>query len=109
MVQPQPNKHKIIMSTEELKQIGEFVATNLAYCSKAVLTATEAAAYLGVSLSCLYKWTMNRVIPHYKPNGKLCYFERAELEKWMMSNKVATGQELEQKAQTWANKKGGIK
>ena len=97
------------MTSEELKQIGEFVSTNLVYCTKAVLTATEAAAYLGVSLSCLYKWTMKRVIPHYKPNGKLCYFERAELEKWMMSNRVATDQELETKAQMMASKKGGIK
>lgn len=97
------------MTAEELKQIGEFVSTNLVYCTKAVLTATEAAAYLGVSLSCLYKWTMNRTIPHFKPNGKLVYFEREELEKWMMSNRVATEQELEQKAQTLASKKGGKK
>lgn len=97
------------MTAEELKQIGEFVSTNLVYCTKAVLTATEAAAYLGVSLSCLYKWTMNRVIPHYKPNGKLCYFEREELEKWMLSNRVSTEQELETKAQMMASKKGGIK
>ena len=97
------------MTAEELKQIGEFVSTNLVYCTKAVLTATEAAAYLGVSLSCLYKWTMNRVIPHYKPNGKLCYFEREEIEKWMLSNRVSTEQELETKAQMMASKKGGIK
>lgn len=97
------------MTAEELKQIGEFVSTNLVYCTKAVLTATEAAAYLGVSLSCLYKWTMNRVIPHYKPNGKLCYFEREELEEWMLSNRVSTEQELETKAQMMASKKGGIK
>lgn len=97
------------MTAEEIKQIGEFVSTNLVYCTKAVLTATEAAAYLGVSLSCLYKWTMNRVIPHSKPNGKLCYFEREELEKWMLSNRVSTEQELETKAQMMASKKGGIK
>lgn len=97
------------MTQEELKQMAEFVSTNLVYCTKVVLTAAEAAAYLGVSLSCLYKWTMNRVVPHYKPNGKLCYFERAELEKWMMSNRVATEQELETKAQKMASKKGGLK
>ena len=69
------------MTDQELKQIGEFIGTSLVYCTKAVLTANEAAAYLGVSLSCLYKWTMNRTIPHFKPNGKLVYFEREELEK----------------------------
>ena len=97
------------MSTNDLKEIADYMATNTIYCTKAVLTATEAAAYLGVSLSCLYKWTMNRTIPHFKPNGKLVYFEREELEKWMMSNRVATAQELEQKAQTLTSKKGGMK
>ncbi len=96
------------MTDQELKQIGEFVATQTIYCTKAVLTASEAAAYLGVSLSCLYKWTMSRVIPHYKPNGKMCYFDRTELENWLKSNRVATEQELEDKAQIMA-KKGGMK
>jgi len=75
---------------------------------KEVLTSTEAARYMGVSLSQLYKLTMNRVIPHYKPNGKMCYFNRRELEAWLMSNPVGTDSDLEQQAQAYyAMKKGG--
>lgn len=40
-----------------------------------LLTSKEAAQYLGISLSFLRKMMMNRIIPMYKPNGKLCYFD----------------------------------
>ena len=50
--------------------------------TKKVLTFTEAANYMGISKSCLYKMTMNRTIPHYKPNGKMIYFEREEIEAY---------------------------
>ena len=74
---------------------------------KEVLTTQEVAEYLGVSKSCVYKWTMSRAIPHYKsPTGKLCYFNRKEIEAWMQSNRVATDDELEQQAQTIARKGG---
>ena len=76
---------------------------------KEVLTTQEVADYLGVSKSCVYKWTMSRVIPHYKaPTGKLCYFNRKEIEDWMQSNRVQTDEEISQQAQTYL-KKGGKK
>ena len=43
---------------------------------KEVLTTAEASAYLGLSESYLYKLTSSKRIPHYKPNGKLVYFNR---------------------------------
>lgn len=75
---------------------------------KNVLTFTETANYLGVSKSWLYKLTSQRKIPHYKPSGKMCYFNRDEVELWAFSNKVATNEELSQKAQSYSMK-GGIK
>ena len=94
---------------EELKQIADLITANIINTSKEVLTSDEAARYMGVSKSYLYKLTMGRQIPHFKPNGKMCYFDRLELEKWLKSNRVATAQELEQKAQTLASKKGAMK
>ena len=84
---------------EVTQQVAELIA---AYTinTKAVLTTDEAAQYVGVSKACIYKWTMNRTIPHYKsPTGKLCFFNRVELEQWMQSIRVATDDELEQQAQ----------
>lgn len=55
---------------------------------KEVLTTTEASSYLGISESYLYKLTSMKQIPHYKPNGKLMYFNRLELCDWAMKNQV---------------------
>ena len=94
---------------EELKQVADLITANTIFCTKEVLTSDEAAKYLGVSKSCLYKWTMTRQIPHYKsPTGKICFFNRQEVEAWMQSNRVATDAELERQAQK-LSKKGGKK
>ena len=94
---------------EELRQVADLITANIIGTQKEVLTSDEAARYLGVSKSCLYKWTMSRQIPHYKsPTGKLCFFNRAEVVAWMQSNRVQTDDELEQQAQKIA-KKGGKK
>lgn len=57
---------------------------------KEVLTTAEASAYLGLSESYIYKLTSLKQIPHYKPNGKLLYFNRKELCEWAMRNQVQT-------------------
>ena len=57
-----------------------------AISSKKILTSQETAVYIGVSLSQLYKMTSTHSIPHYKPRGKMCYFERKELDAWLLQN-----------------------
>ncbi len=78
-------------------------------CTKEVLTSEEVARYMGISRSYLYKLTMRREIPHYKsPTGKMCYFNRNEIETWLQSNRVATDEELNQRAQAYCMK-GGVR
>ena len=92
---------------EELKQVADLVTANILFCTKEVLTSDEAAEYMGISKSYLYKLTMRKQIPHYKPMGKMCYFNRPELEQWLQSNRVSTASEITQKAQAYCMKKGG--
>jgi excisionase family DNA binding protein len=92
---------------EELKQVADLITANTIFCTKEVLTSDEAAAYMGISKSYLYKLTMKQLIPHYKPMGKMCYFNRVELESWLQSNRVATTDEISQQAQTYCMRKGG--
>ena len=54
---------------------------------KNTLTLEEACLYLGIKPSFMYKLTSKRMIPHSVPNGKLIYFERAELDNWARQNK----------------------
>lgn len=92
---------------ETMKQVADLITANIIGTQKEVLTSNEAARYLGISKSYLYKLTMNREIPHYKPMGKMCYFNRVELESWLQSNRVATADEISQQAQTYCMRKGG--
>ena len=63
-----------------------------------MLTPTEAAEYLGIKLSYLYKLMMRRVIPYSKPGGTLCYFDPEDLDKWQRSVRV---DEIESQAQVY--------
>ena len=95
------------MNTEEIKQVADLITANTIFTTKEVLTSDEAARYLGISKSYLYKLTMRQLIPHYKPLGKMCYFNRQELEAWLQANRVSTSEEIEQEAQAYCLKKGG--
>ena len=55
--------------------------------SKETLNFKEACLYTGLSSSQLYKLLNGKEIPHYKPHGKLIFFNRKELDNWLCSNK----------------------
>ncbi|MDD4000773.1 MAG: helix-turn-helix domain-containing protein [Bacilli bacterium] len=77
--------------------------------TKEVLTFDEASQFSGLSKSYLYKLTSRGVIPHYKPAGKLLFFNREELQKWLLSNRVTSDSEISERAQSYCLKKGGVK
>jgi excisionase family DNA binding protein len=60
---------------------------------KEVINLKELATYTGLSRSTLWKKTMNRSIPFFRV-GKLCYFNVAEINQWLQSNRVETIEEL---------------
>lgn len=92
------------MTQEEIKQIAAAVVETTKIYTKEVLTTEEAAKYMGIKISYLYKLTMRGEIPHYKPNGKMCYFKRTDIENWMMSNPVATTEEIAAQANSYCMK-----
>lgn len=53
-----------------------------------ILSLKEAAEFLKLSESCMYKKTSSKQIPHYVPGGKKIYFKKSELENWILSHKV---------------------
>ncbi len=54
--------------------------------------------YTGLSRSYILKLTAARKIPYYKPNGKLIYFNREELESWLQRNRITPDCELDEQA-----------
>lgn len=56
--------------------------------AKEVLTVEEASRFMDIARSSLYKMTSDRSIPFYRPNGKMIYFEKADILAWIRQNRV---------------------
>lgn len=76
------------------EKIDKILAYSL-LAAKNMLTLEDVLLLTGLSKSHLYKLTCGRQIPHYKPNGKQIYFDRAEIEAWMKQGRVNTVDESE--------------
>lgn len=63
------------------------IMENLLRDAKQVLTLEEAALFMGISKSSLYKMTHKHELPFFRPNGKIVYFEKSELLNWMRQNR----------------------
>ena len=74
------------------------VLENTLSAGKEVLTLEEAARFMGVTKSSLYKMTHEQTIPYYKPNGKMVYFEKAELLTWIRRNAIASKAQVSEEA-----------
>ena len=91
----------ILQELQEIKQAALLAA-------KPILTMPEAAAFMGVTMSNLYKLVHARRVPYYKSEGgKFTYFKRTELEQWLTAVRVPTNDELDAQAVMHNMKKGG--
>jgi excisionase family DNA binding protein len=84
-----------------LNFIREVIRTELRAVQSEVLTSEEAAIFLNIEKSYLYKLTSAGILPFSKPNGKMIYFSRQDLIKWALSNRKSGSTELEAKAVTY--------
>ena len=91
--------------SEKEKAFVQQIAAEVALYQKEVLNSEEASRLLGITKSRLYTLTSARRIPHFKaPGGKYNYFNRTEILNWAQSNRVATIEELNDRAQTFARR-----
>lgn len=69
---------------------------------KEILTFDEFCEYLSISKSFGYKLTQRKEVPFYRPTGKLMFFERKEVDKWLMQHRVKTKAEIETEAANYS-------
>jgi excisionase family DNA binding protein len=95
---------------ENLKSIDDRLRSieTLLQSQKTVLNFEEVVAYTGLSKSYLYKLTSSGGIPCFKPQGKHIYFNKQEIDSWLMQNRKATTRELDSKAATFVTLQKGI-
>ena len=68
---------------ERLKSLEDAI-----YTTKEILNMKDVCQYLDISQSLLYKLTCTGEIPHFKPRGKMIFFEKKELIAWIQRNKI---------------------
>lgn len=79
-----------INEVEKIRSLEDFVnrLKEEMWSTKEVLSSSEVCTFLGISESYLYRLTSAKQIPHYKPNGKMIFFNRKELCEWVLRNPV---------------------
>ena len=79
-----------------LKAIEESLRLN-----KKVFNTTDLHRYTGLSKSTIYKLTSTGKIPHNSPTGKIIFFDKDEVDSWLLSNK---NESEVADAKAWANR-----
>lgn len=92
------NKEEVLLSkieelTLKLEKIEQLLLTQ-----KKVLNFNEVMLYTNLSKSYLYQLTSSGGIPCYKPNGKHIYFNKEEIENWLLNNRKISNIELDELA-----------
>jgi len=59
------------------------------------LTSTEAASYLKISKSTLYKKTSSQAIPFTKPGGKLIMVLKSDLDDYLSKNRFESKETIQ--------------
>ncbi len=67
----------------------------LMLAQKTVLTFEEFCIYCGISKAFGYKLTSKKLVPFYKPTGKIIYFKKEEVDNWLLQNKHKANFEIE--------------
>ena len=73
------------------------------YTTKEILNMKEVCQYLNISQSLLYKLTCSGEIPHFKPRGKMIFFEKKELIEWIKKSNLLSSEITKGSSKTISN------
>lgn len=86
--------------------LADFITANAISCSRRIQTSEAAVEHMGISKSYLYKLT-TRLKSFFEPTDKMYYFNRIEIEQWLLWYRFSTEEKISKKAQRLCLKKGG--
>ena len=86
-----------MMTLEDIAQRLDRLETLTALSAKNVLDINDTAELTGYSVKYLRLLIAKREIPHYRRGNRL-YFNRDEIEDWMMGVRIPTKEEMNIKA-----------
>lgn len=73
--------------------------------TKEILTVEDLINYTGYKRSYIYKLVHKNILPFSKPNGKTLFFEKSEIDTWLLQNKSQSDSQMEEKAHNYINSK----
>lgn len=83
----------------DIKELKSLLVNQSTYTTtKEYLSADEAADFLSIQKSYLYKLVHQGVIGRHKPFGKLLYFKIEDLKTFIESGKIKSRTEIEREA-----------
>jgi len=66
--------------------------------NKTTFNIEDFCRYTGLSKSCAYKLTSNHKLPFSRPNHKVIFFKKTDVDKFLLSNPVQPTEDIEQEA-----------
>ena len=66
--------------------------------AKQILTVEDLINYTGFSRSYIYKLVHNNILTYYKPNGKTLFFQKKEIDSFLLNNKSESNAQTKQRA-----------
>lgn len=71
--------------------------------NKEIFNVEDLINYTGYKRSYIYKLVFNNILPYSKPNGKTLFFQKSEIDAWLLQNKSQSISQIEDKAQDYIN------
>lgn len=81
---------KVLLTLERIE--------SLLLSQKKVFNIADFCKYTGLSPSAAHKLTGQGKIPHSKPNGKIIFFDKEAVDKYLMSNPIRLADDIHQEA-----------
>ncbi|MDO5614798.1 MAG: helix-turn-helix domain-containing protein [Cruoricaptor ignavus] len=82
-----------ILIIEKLNRIEKYM-----FGMKEVLNVEELSDYTGFKKSYIYKLVHSNSIPFSKPSGKILFFDRKKIDRWLLSNSFKSTEEIHNEA-----------
>lgn len=92
------------MKTQNIAKDLQEIKSMISEQSTKPLSFDEAAEYLHLSKSCLYKMTSSNKIPYFKPGGKKIFFLQTDLNSYILKNRVKPESEIDEEADKFIQK-----
>ncbi|MDM1514791.1 helix-turn-helix domain-containing protein [Myroides odoratimimus] len=89
---------------EKLDYLEQLIISN----SKEILSVEDLEKYTGFKKSYIYHLVHYSKIPYSKPNGKYLFFQKSEIDEWLLKNKSLSDDQIQEKAREYVLKKKNI-